>query len=53
MQYSGITLFKEDKTMPDEQLSARHKIAILIDGDNAQANLLPQTLVAAIGPPPA
>jgi uncharacterized LabA/DUF88 family protein len=47
MQYSGITLFKEDKTMPDEQLSARHKIAILIDGDNAQANLLPQTLVEA------
>ncbi len=33
--------------MPDEQLSARHKIAILIDGDNAQANLLPQTLVEA------
>ena len=31
--------------MPDEQLSARHKIAILIDGDNAQANLLPQMLV--------
>ena len=33
--------------MPDEQLSSRHKIAILIDGDNAQANLLPQTLVEA------
>jgi uncharacterized LabA/DUF88 family protein len=33
--------------MPDDQLSARHKIAILIDGDNAQANLLPQTLVEA------
>ena len=33
--------------MPDEQLSARHKIAILIDGDNAQANLLPQMLVEA------
>ena len=46
-QYSGITPFKEEKTMPDEQLSARHKIAILIDGDNAQANLLPQTLVEA------
>jgi hypothetical protein len=26
---------------------SRHKIAILIDGDNAQANLLPQTLVEA------
>ena len=33
--------------MPDDQLSVRHKIAILIDGDNAQANLLPQTLVEA------
>ena len=35
--------------MPEEQLSSlsRHKIAILIDGDNAQANLLPQTLVEA------
>jgi hypothetical protein len=33
--------------MADEQLSSRHKIAILIDGDNAQANLLPQTLVEA------
>lgn len=33
--------------MPDEQLTTRHKIAILIDGDNAQANLLPQTLVEA------
>src|SRR5512136_2329330 len=33
--------------MPDEQLSSRQKIAILIDGDNAQANLLPQTLVEA------
>jgi uncharacterized LabA/DUF88 family protein len=35
--------------MPDEQLSTltRHKIAILIDGDNAQANLLPQILVEA------
>ena len=33
--------------MPEEQLSSlsRHKIAILIDGDNAQANLLPQILV--------
>jgi hypothetical protein len=37
----------KEYTMPDEQLSSqsRHKIAILIDGDNAQANLLPQTLV--------
>jgi VCBS repeat-containing protein len=35
--------------MPEEQLSSlsRHKIAILIDGDNAQANLLAQTLVEA------
>ena len=33
--------------MPDEQLSSRNKIAILIDGDNAQANLLPQMLVEA------
>jgi len=35
--------------MPDEALSSlsRHKIAILIDGDNAQANLLSQTLVEA------
>jgi len=35
--------------MPEEQLSSlsRHKIAILIDGDNAQANLLPQMLVEA------
>ena len=35
--------------MPEEQLtsSSRNKIAILIDGDNAQANLLPQTLVEA------
>jgi uncharacterized LabA/DUF88 family protein len=35
--------------MPEEQLStlSRHKIAILIDGDNAQANLLPQILVEA------
>ncbi len=35
--------------MAEEQLSSlsRHKIAILIDGDNAQANLLPQTLVEA------
>ena len=33
--------------MSDEQLSSlsRHKIAILIDGDNAQASLLPQMLV--------
>jgi len=33
--------------MPDEQTLNRHKIAILIDGDNAQANLLPQMLVEA------
>ena len=35
--------------MPEEQLSSlsRHKIAILIDGDNAQANLLPKMLVEA------
>jgi hypothetical protein len=34
--------------MPEELTSlSRHKIAILIDGDNAQANLLPQTLVEA------
>jgi len=35
--------------MPEEQVSSklRNKIAILIDGDNAQANLLPQTLVEA------
>ena len=39
--------FQERNKMPDEQLSSRHKIAILIDGDNAQANLLPQTLVEA------
>jgi hypothetical protein len=33
--------------MPEEQLASlsRNKIAILIDGDNAQANLLPQMLV--------
>jgi len=33
--------------MPDEQLTSlsRHKIAILIDGDNAQASLLSQMLV--------
>jgi hypothetical protein len=32
--------------MPEEQLSSlsRNKIAILIDGDNAQANILPQIL---------
>jgi uncharacterized protein (TIGR00288 family) len=39
--------FKKENIMSDEQLSQRHKIAILIDGDNAQANLLPQTLVEA------
>ena len=35
--------------MPDEQLTpiSRHKIAILIDGDNAQSSLLPQMLVEA------
>ncbi len=35
--------------MPEEQqpYSSRQKIAILIDGDNAQANLLPQILVEA------
>jgi uncharacterized LabA/DUF88 family protein len=35
--------------MPEEQLThtTRNKIAILIDGDNAQANILPQMLVEA------
>ena len=35
--------------MPEEQVASksRNKIAILIDGDNAQANLLPQMLVEA------
>jgi uncharacterized LabA/DUF88 family protein len=33
--------------MSEEQLTIRNKIAILIDGDNAQANLLPQMLVEA------
>jgi hypothetical protein len=35
--------------MPEEQLSSlsRNKIAILIDGDNAQSSLLPQILVEA------
>jgi VCBS repeat-containing protein len=35
--------------MPDEQMTSlsRHKIAILIDGDNAQASLLSQMLVEA------
>ena len=35
--------------MPEEQFSSksRNKIAILIDGDNAQANLLPRMLVEA------
>src|SRR5574341_2381138 len=35
--------------MTDEQLAnpPRHKIAMLIDGDNAQAGLLPQMLVEA------
>jgi hypothetical protein len=33
--------------MPEEITNIRHKIAILIDGDNAQANLLPQMLVEA------
>jgi len=37
------------RNMPEEQLThiTRNKIAILIDGDNAQANLLPQMLVEA------
>jgi uncharacterized protein (TIGR00288 family) len=38
---------KKDYIMADEQLSTRTKIAILIDGDNAQANILPQMLVEA------
>ena len=40
---------KKREKMPEEQLSSlsRHKIAILIDGDNAQANLLPKMLVEA------
>jgi hypothetical protein len=35
--------------MPEEQINtlARHKIAVLIDGDNAQASLLQQMLVEA------
>jgi len=35
--------------MPEEQINtlARHKVAILIDGDNAQASLLQQMLVEA------
>jgi uncharacterized LabA/DUF88 family protein len=35
--------------MPEEQFTpiSRHKVAILIDGDNAQANLLPAMLVEA------
>jgi uncharacterized LabA/DUF88 family protein len=35
--------------MPEEQISSlvRHKIAILMDGDNAQASLLPQILAEA------
>jgi uncharacterized LabA/DUF88 family protein len=39
----------KEEIMPEEQLStlSRNKIAILIDGDNAQANLLTQTLVEA------
>jgi len=39
MGYNGV--------MPEEQITshARHKIAILIDGDNAQSSLLPQMLV--------
>ena len=33
--------------MPEEQIAnlSRHKIAMLIDGDNAQSSLLPQMLV--------
>jgi uncharacterized LabA/DUF88 family protein len=40
---------KKENKMPEEQISSksRNKIAILIDGDNAQANLLPQMLVEA------
>jgi hypothetical protein len=40
---------KNENVMPEEQLSSlsRSKIAILIDGDNAQANLLPKMLVEA------
>ena len=35
--------------MPEEQIStfSRHKIAVLIDGDNAQSSLLPQILAEA------
>jgi len=51
VKVSNIPLFypKKEKVMPEEQLSslARHKIAMLIDGDNAQANLLPKMLVEA------
>jgi hypothetical protein len=38
-----------NQLMADEQLTSlpRHKIAMLIDGDNAQAGLLPQMLVEA------
>lgn len=38
------------ETMPEDQytpLTKRHRIAILIDGDNAQSSLLPQMLVEA------
>jgi hypothetical protein len=40
---------RNNQKMPEEQITSitRRKIAILIDGDNAQANLLPQMLVEA------
>lgn len=40
---------KYNHIMPEEQISSltRHKIAMLIDGDNAQASLFPQMLVEA------
>jgi magnesium-transporting ATPase (P-type) len=39
----------KEEIMPEENIthSSRNKVAILIDGDNAQANLLPQILVEA------
>jgi hypothetical protein len=41
-------VFKYNQGMADEQMnSLRRKIAILIDGDNAQPNLLAQMLVEA------
>lgn len=40
---------KYNEVMPEEQITSltRHKLAILIDGDNAQASLLPQMLAEA------